>query len=82
MVKQTQNQIHRIAGQIKGIEKMVLENRDVLDIVTQIQAIRSALSSLAIELLKKESKNCVECRDKNDKLKKFEDLVASFFKVN
>lgn len=76
------NQINRIKGQLNGIDKMVEEGRDSLEIVQQISAVRAALSRLAVELLKDESKICFTKKDDSEKLKKFEELVANFFKLN
>ena len=41
--------LHRIEGQVRGIERMVEEDRYCIDILTQIAAVTSALESLALE---------------------------------
>lgn len=46
------NRIARIEGQLKGIRRMVEEKKECIDIITQITAIREAVSMLGIELLK------------------------------
>jgi DNA-binding FrmR family transcriptional regulator len=46
------NRIARVEGQLKGIRRMVEEKKECIDIVTQITAIREAVSMLGIELLK------------------------------
>lgn len=46
------NRISRIEGQLKGIRRMVEEEKECIDIVTQISAIREAVAMLGIELLK------------------------------
>jgi len=46
------NRISRIEGQLKGIRRMVEEKKECLDVITQISAIREAVSMLGIELLK------------------------------
>jgi len=43
--------LHRIEGQVRGIERMVAGERYCIDILTQISAIRSALDRVAIEVL-------------------------------
>lgn len=73
---------NRAKGQLLGIEKMITEGRDSLEIVTQIQAVRAALSAIAIDLLKDECNECFKKRSEEDKKKQFEDLVIKFFKIN
>jgi CsoR family transcriptional regulator, copper-sensing transcriptional repressor len=51
--------IHRIAGQIAGIQRMVEEGRYCVDILNQIAAVRSALDSLGVELLTRHLESCV-----------------------
>ncbi|MEI7621250.1 MAG: metal-sensitive transcriptional regulator [Candidatus Moraniibacteriota bacterium] len=46
------NRISRVEGQLKGIRRMVQEQKECIDIITQITAIREAVSMLGIELLK------------------------------
>lgn len=48
------NRISRIEGQLKGIRRMVEEENQCLDVVTQVMAVRSAVSALGIELLKED----------------------------
>jgi DNA-binding FrmR family transcriptional regulator len=46
------NRIARIEGQLGGIRRMVVEEKECIDIITQISAIREAVAMLGIELLK------------------------------
>jgi DNA-binding FrmR family transcriptional regulator len=46
------NRISRIEGQLKGIRRMVEQKKECIDVITQISAIREAVSMLGIELLK------------------------------
>ena len=46
------NRIARIEGQLKGIRRMVEEKKECIDVITQISAIREAVSMLGIEMLK------------------------------
>ena len=43
--------LHRIEGQVRGIEKMVDDDRYCIDITTQIAAVNTALESLGFQLL-------------------------------
>ncbi len=46
------NRISRVEGQLKGIRRMVEEQKECIDIITQISAIREAVSMIGIEMLK------------------------------
>jgi len=48
------DRISRIEGQLRGIRRMINEETQCLDVITQITAIRSAISVLGIELMKEE----------------------------
>ena len=51
--------LHRIEGQVRGIERMVGDDRYCIDILTQIAAVNTALESLAFQLLDQHVKHCV-----------------------
>ena len=51
--------LHRIEGQVRGIEKMVDDDRYCVDILTQIGAVSTALDSLAFQILDDHVKHCV-----------------------
>ena len=51
--------LHRIEGQVRGIERMVDEDRYCIDILTQISAVTTALESLAFKILDDHVKHCV-----------------------
>ena len=51
--------LHRIEGQVRGIEKMVGEDRYCIEILTQIAAVTTALESLAFRLLDQHVNHCV-----------------------
>jgi CsoR family transcriptional regulator, copper-sensing transcriptional repressor len=51
--------LHRIEGQVRGIEKMVDEDRYCIDILTQIGAVSTALESLGFQILDDHVKHCV-----------------------
>jgi len=74
--------LNRAKGQLTGIDKMISENRDSIEIVTQIQAVRAALSSIAIDLLKDDCNECFNKSTEEDKKKQFENLVVKFFKIS
>ena len=51
--------LHRIEGQVRGVERMVDEDRYCIDILTQIGAVKTALESVALELLEDHVNHCV-----------------------
>ncbi|HSC03236.1 MAG TPA: metal-sensitive transcriptional regulator [Solirubrobacteraceae bacterium] len=51
--------LHRIEGQVRGIEKMVDEDRYCIDIITQISAITTALDAVAFRILDEHVNHCV-----------------------
>jgi CsoR family transcriptional regulator, copper-sensing transcriptional repressor len=51
--------LHRIEGQVRGIEKMVAEDRYCIDIITQIAAVSTALEAVGFEILDAHVKHCV-----------------------
>ncbi len=51
--------LHRIEGQVRGLERMVEENRYCIDILTQIGAVETALESLAFRILDEHVRHCV-----------------------
>ena len=50
----------RIEGQVRGLSKMVEEDRYCIDIVTQISAVRAALRRVEEEVLRDHVAHCVE----------------------
>jgi CsoR family transcriptional regulator, copper-sensing transcriptional repressor len=55
----TLTRIRRIAGQVQGIGRMVEEKKYCIDIITQIQAARSALRAVELQILQKHMAHCV-----------------------
>ena len=53
------NRLSRIEGQVRGIARMVEEDRYCIDILTQIQAVRAALGRVESELLKDHLNHCI-----------------------
>ena len=51
--------LRRIEGQVRGVQKMVEEDRYCIDILTQIGAVSTALDSLAFQILDGHVKHCV-----------------------
>lgn len=54
------NRLNRIEGQVRGVTRMVEEDRYCIDILTQIQAVRAALAKVETEMLRDHLGHCVE----------------------
>ena len=52
--------LSRIEGQVRGLARMVEEDRHCIDIVTQIAAVRAALRRVEEEVLREHISHCVE----------------------
>ena len=51
--------LRRVQGQIRGIEKMLEDDRYCIDVITQVNAARAALQSIALLLLKEHTNHCL-----------------------
>ena len=54
------NRLSRIEGQVRGVARMVEEDRYCIDVLTQLRAVRAALSRVESELLKGHLNHCIE----------------------
>ena len=52
--------LSRIEGQVRGIGRMIAEDRYCIDILTQVSAVQSALDALALQLLEHHLQGCVQ----------------------
>jgi DNA-binding FrmR family transcriptional regulator len=72
--------LNRIEGQVRGLSRMVEEDRYCIDIVTQIAAVRAALRRLEEEILRDHVGHCVEhaiaSGNKSEQRQKIEELMA------
>ncbi|MBX7531884.1 metal-sensitive transcriptional regulator [Qipengyuania sp. 1XM1-15A] len=73
------NRLNRIAGQVNGVAKMIEDDRYCMDILHQIQAIKSALAKVETQVLKDHAACCVAeaiaSGDEAEQRQKFEELV-------
>jgi len=53
------NRLSRIEGQVRGLSRMVEEDRYCIDVLTQLQAVRAALSRVEGQVLKDHMDHCV-----------------------
>ena len=71
------NRLRRIEGQVRGVQKMVEEDRYCIDVLTQISAIEAALDKVALGLLDDHAQHCVMGAEDDDRQAKTEELMAA-----
>ncbi|WP_309087246.1 metal-sensitive transcriptional regulator [Phenylobacterium sp.] len=73
------NRLNRIEGQVRGIARMVEEDRYCIDVLTQLQAVRAALAKVETEMLRDHLGHCIEgaiiAGDKDEQRKKASELI-------
>ena len=78
------NRLNRIAGQVRGLAQMIEDDRYCMDILHQLQAVKSALAKVETQILKDHAACCVAEAiaggDEADQREKFEELVDLFAK--
>lgn len=52
--------LNRIEGQVRGVGKMIQDDRYCVDVLIQISAMKSALDALAMQLLEDHTRGCVQ----------------------
>ena len=57
--EEVRRRLRRIGGQVRGIQRMVDEDRYCIDVLTQVNATRAALESVALQLLADHTEHCV-----------------------
>ena len=73
--------LHRIEGQVRGVERMIEDDRYCIDVLTQISAVSTALESLAFQVLDQHVKHCVagaiESGDREETARKTAELLEA-----
>ena len=73
------NRLNRVEGQVRGIGRMVEEDRYCIDVLTQIRAVRAALAKVESEMLKAHLDHCIESAivsgDTSEQRKKASELI-------
>jgi DNA-binding FrmR family transcriptional regulator len=67
----------RVEGQVRGVSKMVEEERYCIDVLTQIGAIQAALDKVALGLLDEHARHCVVDADGEERVEKVDELIAA-----
>jgi len=83
--EQIQARLRRIEGQIRGVQKMVDEDRYCIDVLTQVSAAKAALDAVALALIQDHTEHCVaeaiRSGDGTDKIKELNDAVERLVKA-
>ena len=73
------NRLSRIEGQVRGIGRMVEDERYCIDVLTQLRAVRAALAKVETEMLSDHLGHCIEdaivAGDKAEQRKKASELI-------
>lgn len=76
--------LNRIEGQVKGIHKMIDEDKNCGDILTQVAAVRAAINKVGSIVLEKHSLKCLEdivsSEDKEKALSELTRIMQTFMK--
>ena len=80
--------LKRVEGQVRGIARMLEEDRYCIDILTQLSAVKSALGAVEREILKDHSRHCVahaidsgDAADQREKLNELIELLSKHYRL-
>ena len=74
---QLTSRLRRVEGQVRGIERMVDDDRYCIDILTQISAVQAALDKVALGLLDDHAHHCVIGGAESKQAQRTEELMAA-----
>jgi CsoR family transcriptional regulator, copper-sensing transcriptional repressor len=75
--EQLLKRLKRVEGQVRGVEKMVEDDRYCIDVLTQISAIQAALDKVALGLMDDHARHCVIGGPSDVKEERTEELMAA-----
>ena len=73
--------LRRVEGQIRGIQKMIEENRDCEAIVTQLMAARAALDKASLVIITQHLQQCLTQPSNKGETNNLERIMAFFLKL-
>ncbi len=71
------NRLSRIEGQVRGVSRMVEEERYCIDVLTQISAIEAALDKVALGLIDDHTRNCIVEAKGDERSEKLDELMGA-----
>jgi len=69
--------LSRIEGQVRGVARMVEDERYCIDVLTQIGAIEAALDKVALALIDDHTRHCVVDAEGAERVEKVDELMAA-----
>lgn len=78
---ETLQRLRRISGQVQGIQRMIAERKYCIDIVTQIQAARSALHAVELQILEKHLSHCVSAAFASGSVRDADEKMAELLQI-
>ncbi len=75
--EQLLKRLARVEGQVRGVGRMVEDDRHCIDVLTQISAIQAALDKVALGLLDDHARHCVIGADRDDQADRTDELMAA-----
>jgi DNA-binding FrmR family transcriptional regulator len=69
--------LSRIEGQVRGVSRMVEDERYCIDVLTQISAIEAALEKVALGLIDDHTRHCVVEAEGGERAEKVDELMAA-----
>jgi CsoR family transcriptional regulator, copper-sensing transcriptional repressor len=75
--------LRKIEGQVRGLQRMVEEDKYCIDVLTQVSSVTSALKSVGVGLLDGHVRHCVtESIERGDGDEKIEELMAAVVRLS
>lgn len=79
------SRLKRVEGQVRGVHKMIEDDRYCVDILVQLAAIKSATHQVALSILESHTRGCVKDAltsgiESNEKLEELMDVIRQFTK--
>ena len=74
---QLKGRLRRVEGQVRGVERMVDEDRYCIDVLTQIGAIQAALDKVALGLLDDHARHCVIGAEASKQADRTDELMSA-----
>ncbi len=80
-MKPVLNRLSRAIGHLQSVKNMVEEGRDCTEVLVQLEAVKSALSSTEKVILKEHMEHCIVDAIKDGDMQKLEDLNKTIDKM-
>ncbi len=75
--EQLLKRLRRVEGQVRGVQRMVEEDRYCIDVLTQISAAQAALDKVALGLLAEHARHCMVQAEGEERVAKSDELMGA-----